>query len=105
MEAAPKSAHAILAEAVDRLFAIMASALPMEESVDDAMGQLELARKNYHLAEKAAAATPFGSVTATALAALDRGDIEGARKCLNVLALAGDYVPLVDLSSITAPAA
>lgn len=103
MEAAPKPAHVALADAVDRLFRIMASEAPMQQSIDDAMGQIELARRNYRLAASVAGDMNFGAVVAKALAFLDAGNADGVRACLNALNLAADYVPLVDLSSITAP--
>lgn len=98
--AGPKSAHAILADAVEGL---LDTSVP--EAVDGRLGRLELALRNYRLAEKTAEMTPFGSIVETAIKALERGDTVAAAKCLSVLRLAGDYVPAVDIAGITPPKA
>ncbi len=96
--AAPKSAHLTLAEAAEGLLN-----LTIPEGADAALGRLELSVRNYRFAEKAAQATPFGSVVKLAIQALDEGNIEAARKCMNVLLMATDYVPLIDVDAVTAP--
>lgn len=96
----PKTAHAILADAVDLM---LNSEIP--EAMASNVAHAELALMNYRLAEKTAMDAPFAKIVNGALVQLDKGDTEAARKFLYTLLGVVDFAPLVTLPVPAAPAA
>jgi hypothetical protein len=93
----PKSAHAILADAVAKVLDP-----PLIDQTPTYVAELEMALHNYRLANNTALETPFGRIIRGAILAIENGAPQDAVKYLNTLLLAGDFTPLVDLDQVTA---
>jgi hypothetical protein len=89
------TAHARLADAVDR---VINGTIP--EAMADYVAHMELALRNYRLAEVTAKNVPFAAMVNGAIAQLDAGRTEAARTFLRTMLGVVDYAPVVDVPII-----
>jgi hypothetical protein len=91
----PKSAHAILADAVAKVLDP-----PLIDQTPTYVAELEMALHNYRLASNTALETSFGRIIRGAILAIDNGAPQDAKRYLSTLLLANDFVPVVDVNNI-----